>query len=53
MNTLYFSWIREKIGKEKEIISPPSELKTLKEETLFSVGRSSSEIVKYLKSHSQ
>ena len=28
-------------------------IKTLKEETLFSVGRSSSEIVKYLKSHSQ
>ena len=28
-------------------------IKTLKEETLFSVGRSSSEIVKYLKPHSQ
>jgi len=31
MKIIYFSWIRERIGKEEEIISPPNELKNIKD----------------------
>ena len=29
MKALYFAWVREKIGKTEEEISPPAEIKTV------------------------